>query len=198
MNNKENIVSAECIVMEQSLSRMLARVERRCAQTSSYQGDSDVNMHMQAGLRAAVNLTHAFMQAASAGYSPAYRARKLVALADGMLPFIDMYRGLEGEKNLSPLFERVLNREYSELRQIIGQMHDAVCADGDLLLHDMPEKPRSADPVTFITTCMLVPFAIVYGVMAGVAQGMRELQNDRATPLKLPQSTPRLRLVHSQ
>lgn len=202
MNNhaKNNAVSPECNAMEQNLSAMLARVERRRAAPPAHAIDGEMNKVMEAGLRDAVRLTHAFMNAATNGYSPAYRARRLLALADGMPRFVGMIRGLEGDKKLSPLFERVLDREYAELIKIVGQMRDTVKADSDKLLAVLPEKPRP-DVFTFMATCMVMPFALTCGVIAGVAQGFSEARRERAVspePAAPPKPTPHLRLVHSR
>ncbi len=205
MNNHiQNAVSPECSAMEQTLSAMLARVERRRAAPPVNETDGEMNSIMEAGLRDAVRLTHAFMEAAAKGYSPAYRARKLLALADGMPRFIEMLHGLEGDKKLSPLFERVLDREYYELQKIVRQMRDTVHADSDKLLAVLPEKPRP-DAFSFMATCMIMPFALACGVVAGVAQGFSEGRRARAEPpesveppVNPPKPTPHLQLVHSQ
>lgn len=197
----ESAVSDVCVEMEQALSAMLARVERRRAAPPVNAIDGEMNKIMEAGLRDAVHLTHAFMRAAAVGASPLYRARKLVALAEGMPPFIEMLRGLEGDKKLSPLFERVLDREYYELHKIVRQMHDTVNADGEKLLQVLPKQPRGSDPLIFMATCMMMPFALAYGFVVGVTQGIGEAQRERAQPLapvELPKPAPHLKLVHSQ
>ncbi len=196
----ENNVSSECVQMEQTLSDMLARVERRRALPPVNDADGDMNNLMAAGLRDAVNLTHAFMRAAASGASPLYRARKLVALADGMPRFIEMVHGLEGDKKLSPLFERMLDREYAELHKVVRQMRDTVYADGDKLLAALPEKPRP-DAFTFMAACLIMPFAMACGVVAGVAQGISEARRERAEPPmpeNPPKPAPHLQLVHSR
>lgn len=197
----EKTVSPECVAMEQALSRMLARVERRRGLPPANVADGEMNKNMAAGLRDAMRLTHAFMAATQAGSAPLYRARKLVALADGMPRFVAMLQGLEGEKNLSPHFSRMLDREYYELRHIIGQMRDTVQADGDRLLAVLPPKPSAADPFTFVATCMFMPFAVAYGVVTGIAQGLDAAQRERAQPPE-PENPPKparhLTLVHSQ
>lgn len=196
----ETTVSAECHAMEQTLSAMLARVQRRCALPPVNEEDGAMNKAMEAGLRDAVRLTHAFMDATTSNYSPLHRARKLVALADGMPRFIGMLRGLEGDKKLSPLFERMLDREYYELQKVVRQMRDTVRADSVTLLAALPEKPRP-DAFSFMATCMMMPFALACSVVSGVAQGISEARRERAVTAE-PDETPKppspLRLVHSR
>lgn len=198
----ESAVSRECVEMEQSLSDMLARVERRRALPPVNDADGEMNRIMEGGLRDAVRLTHTFMKAAEAGYSPLHRARKLVALSDGLPRFIEMLHGLEGDKKLSPLFERVLDREYNELKKIVGQMRDTVVADSNKLLAVLPaEQPRGPDPFSFIASCMMMPFALACGVVAGVAQGFSEAQRVRTQPpepVSSQKPAPHLQLVRSQ
>jgi hypothetical protein len=106
-----------------------------------------------------------------------------------------MIRGLEGDRKLSPLFERVLDREYYELHKIARQMRDAVHADSNRLLTLLPEKPRGPDPFAFMATCVVMPFALVCGVVAGVAQGLGAAARERANP---PKTVPHLQLVHDR
>lgn len=191
-------VSNECRELEQTLSSMLARVERRQRAAPAVAADGDINKILYHGLRDTMQLTKEFRAACEYKYSPQFRHRKLEALVQGMPRVIDMVHALEGEKHLSPLFDRMINREYNELHTVLYQIRDTAAA----LARDMDKTPP--DPVkppaalTLAFTLMLLPatlaFAFFSGFTAG-AQGAPQKSKEQAKPPSNPR--PHLTLVRN-
>ena len=188
-----NAISHECTELAQTLSSMLGRVQRRQTVEPATAADGELNTVMFRGLLETAKLTHAFMEACARGYSPQYRARKLVALADGMPRVVEMVHAMEGEKNLSPLFDRLMNREYKEMYKLVAQMRDTVAADADTIAKQLPPPSKA---IELAVTFMFLPMAITLGVMAGLAQGVKEAMSE---PKKREPEPPKrhLTLVHN-
>lgn len=191
-----NAISPQCTELALTLGSMLGRVQRRAQQEPAVAADGELNTVLHRGLLDTAKLTHAFMEACAHGYSPQYRARKLVALAHGMPRVVDMVHAMEGQKNLSPLFDRLMDREYKEMHTLITQMHDTVIADSDALHKVLPPPSKAMGPVELAVTFMFLPAALALGAMIGFAQGLKEAS---AAPKKQAPEPPKrhLTLVHS-
>jgi|GEM_PF-5388524 len=170
-----NAISHECTELAQTLSSMLGRVQRRQTVAPATAADGELNTVMLRGLLETAKLTHAFMEACANGYSPQYRARKLLALSDNMPRVVDMIHAMEGEKNLSPLFDRLMNREYKDMYTLVEKLRDTVLADADAIGKQIPPPSKT---VELAVTFMFLPLAITLGVMAGLAQGVKEAMSE--------------------
>lgn len=191
-------ISPECQTLEQHLSLMLSRVEQRRKKDPAVPADGQINNLLYGGLRDTMRLTQSFMTACAHGYSLEYRARKLSDFASGMHRVVDMVHALEGEKHLSPLFDRMINREYAELQTVLFQMRDVVYADAPKFKNQPPEPPKAPDPFSMACTLMMMPALLAWGMMSGFAAGLREAAEERAQVPKAPQPQRHLQLVHNQ
>ncbi len=179
MNSQyDNAVSPDCRALEEKLDSLLARVERRQALMPAHGADGEVNRMMLRGLRETRSLTHAFIRATFNGYPPQAQAQKFIALADHAPHFVGLYRTLEEQKNLSPLFDRILKRENQELFDMMGNMHAILTEDSARLLALLPEKAAAPkpgfDPLAAGFFCMFLPFAVASGIVRGLVSGRQE------------------------
>lgn len=204
MTTDAHTVSPACREMEQKLSAMLARVERRMALLPACAADAQINQTMARGLRDTVQATQAYMRVTMQGYSPAYRAQKLLALANQAPHFVTMCQALEGDKKLSPLFDRILDREYRELYTVIDRMRETIHHDSRQLAAMLPSSPTTTmpidprpplDPLSFGVFCLMLPFAVASGIFQGVAQGLTESNSKRAQAVTPSSKKPLLSLV---
>ncbi|HEY0901236.1 MAG TPA: hypothetical protein VGD95_03865, partial [Micavibrio sp.] len=176
--------------------------------------DAQINQTMARGLRDTVQATQAYMRVTMQGYSPAYRAQKLLALANQAPHFVTMCQALEGDKKLSPLFDRILDREYRELYTVIDRMRETIHHDSRQLAAMLPSSPTTTahttpaptttmpasprpplDPLSFGVFCLMLPFAVASGIFQGVAQGLTESNSKRAQAVTPPSKKPLLSLV---
>ncbi|QQG35962.1 MAG: hypothetical protein HYS17_10745 [Micavibrio aeruginosavorus] len=195
MTYQAEAVSPECRTLEHHLSLMLSRVERRQEKEPAAPADGQINNILYGGLRDTMRLTQSFMAACAHGYSLEYRARRLSEFASGMHRVVDMVHALEGEKHLSPLFDRMMNREYAELQTLVFQMRDVVYADAPKLKNPPPVSPKAPDPFSMACTLMMMPALLAWGVMSGFAAGLREAAEERAQVSRPPRH---LKLVHNR
>lgn len=186
-------VSDECRELEHMLSSMLSRVERRQSAAPAVAADGDINRILYAGLRDTMQLTKEFKAACEYGYSPQYRRHKLAALVGGMPRVVDMVHALEGEKHLSPLFDRMMNREYEELRTVVRQIRDTVAATARVK-EPQPEPVKSPDSLTLAFSLMLLPATMALAFFSGFAGGLQEASQK---PKEQPKPRPHLKLVHN-
>lgn len=182
-------LSAECIELEGKLTTLLSRVERRQTLMPAQGPDGEINKILLNGLRDSVNLTHEYMRATINGQTPIYRARKLLALADYAPQFAGMIHKVETRKNLSPIFDRVLQREQAELLQVMGRMHVTLNADSERLAPLLPAR-KASNPFSAVAMCALLPFVMAAGIVQGVVQGFSEAQQGRTPRLPPPDNKP--------
>lgn len=185
-------VSNECRELEHTLSSMLARVERRQSAAPAVAADGDINRMLYTGLRDTMQLTKEFVAACEQGYSPQFRHRKLAALVHGMPRIVDMVHALEGEKHLSPLFDRLMNREYNELHTVLHQIRDTAAAAAEDMKNAPPEPMKVPDPLALACTLMLLPATIAFAFFSGFATGLQEAPQK---PKEQAKPRPHLKLV---
>jgi len=187
-------VSDECRELERMLSSMLSRVEHRQSAAPAVAADGDINKILYSGLRDTMRLTKEFVAACEYGYSPQYRHHKLAALVQGMPRVVDMVHALEGEKHLSPLFDRMMNREYEELRTVVRQIRDTVAATARVK-EPQPEPVKSPDSLTLAFSLMLLPATIALAFFSGFAGGLQGAASQ--APKQQAKPKPHLKLVHN-
>ncbi|MCM2344905.1 MAG: hypothetical protein NDJ24_10140 [Alphaproteobacteria bacterium] len=196
MSHTSTALSPECQKLEHHLSALLARVERRQQAIPAVAGDGEINKILRSGLRDTLRLTEQFMAACTRGYSQEYQARKLSDFAHGMHQVVAMVHALEGEKQLSPLFDRIANREYVELKSVVFQMRDVVYADSARLNKQAAEPPSApaSEPLVLACTLIMMPALLTWGLLSGFAAGLRESAAAREAQAKPARH---LKLVHS-
>lgn len=191
-------VSDECRELEQTLSSMLSRVERRQSAAPAVAADGDINKVLYTGLRDTMQLAKEFKAACEYEYSPQFRIRKLKALVQGMPRVVDMVHALEGEKHLSPLFDRMMNREYKELHTVLYQIRDTASAAAEGINKIQPAPVKAPDSLTLAFSLMLLPATIALAFFSGFAGGLQggsQKPKEQAKPLSNPR--PHLTLVRN-
>ena len=141
--------------VETGLSSMLARIERRQLAAPATPEDGCLNDELRANLARAVSLTDRFRAVRGGGLE--VQANGLAAAADATTSMVAMARALQNAPRLSPLFERMMNREYDEVVGLMGQVRDAVVESSQQLLAAAEKNPPPARPVD--------PFVAAWGMV---------------------------------
>lgn len=209
MPHQLSSLTTDLTELESELISLLGRVERRQQREPAVAADRDINQILQTGLQHAMNLTQKFMAAHAQTSNLEVRAQTLVGLAHGMTSVKDMIGALEGEKHLSPLFDRIIDREYDELKNLQAQLYHVVIKDSADIRAALPPKSEVSQspvrppvtqppaPLVLALTIMFMPVAIASGIMSGFQAGMRDAADGRKARDQnaRPTTRPDLRLV---
>lgn len=197
MSNWKNEASWEYQQLEQALSSMLARVERRQYLAPAMAADGELNNTLHDGLWKAMHLTQKFRAVRDSYISPLRYAQGLATFSEAMPQIVSIIKAVEGARNLSPLFDRMMNREHTELFKLMGQIKRRIESDAEILEKMSPEDARQPDPVMAAWNMMTAPYAVAWGFtmscMMAWQASLLQHTNSAAKPLPV-----RLKLVYSR
>ena len=177
--------------VEHGLLSLLARIERRQNLAPAMAEDGVMNQTWGDNLRQAVRLTDHFRAVYGSGASSLIQANRLAECAHATTHMLNMARALENAPRLSPCFERLMNREYSEIVNLMAQAKDAIVESSHQLIAAAENNPP-VDPVTAAWEIMTAPCEIAYGMIGA-------LNNVWITPsIQSPRAATHLKLVYSR
>ena len=155
--------------IEDDLAGLLARIERRQLLAPATEEDGNINHILHDNLRQIVGLTAQFTAVRHGHCSLQAQADGLNAIAQATTPMVTIVKALENAPPLSPLFERMMNREYKEFIGLTVRTRDAVVQNSQQLLaaaEANPPPPPAADPFTMAWGVMMAPCTMAWMVSA--------------------------------
>ncbi len=168
MNSNLPALDAEWQKIEDDLAGLLARVERRQRLAPATEEDGNLNHMLHDNLQRIVGLTSQFTAVRHGHCSLQTQADGLNALAQATTPMVTIVKALENAPPLSPLFERMMNREYNEFVGLTVRTRDAVVQNSQQLLAAAETNPPPAAAGPFATAwgVMMAPCAMAWMMSA--------------------------------